>query len=275
MKDKIKNKYEIKNKFGWIVIILGIIIPVVIIGIIWIKEGKCPFVVDYNADHWVGIFSGILSYVGTMTLGIVTILQNDRSTSIAEKSLLLAQQSFEKELNLLIPDIEIKIFDNKDMEENLFEYQTYSKCDYGCDASVNVNYREDTGFVQYGYVSLIIILKSRESIKNFRLEQLTIHKLNETNRFCFFPDSLNGFDLNEKDNVMTYAVKICASNDNTMIKEIFNKETDFQFNFKFSLYNILNKRIEIKQPGVYYNKKLYLFKNLNPQYKEEATNGQT
>ena len=69
------------NKIVWAIIVL-VAIPVIIVGFIWVKESKNPFLIDYNTDQWAAILAAILGYVGTGTLGVLALWQNEKANEL-------------------------------------------------------------------------------------------------------------------------------------------------------------------------------------------------
>ncbi|MCK9575101.1 MAG: hypothetical protein M0R51_03960 [Clostridia bacterium] len=71
-----KSKKVRKDNLLFFGVLFIIIIPVMFIGVVWIKENKNPILFDYTADQWAVIISGLLGYLGTTFLGLFSLWQN-------------------------------------------------------------------------------------------------------------------------------------------------------------------------------------------------------
>lgn len=76
---------EVKMKHRNILfaIVILALIPLLFISFVWIREGVCPFFIDYNLDQWIGIMGAILAYIGTGSLGILALWQNEKVSELS------------------------------------------------------------------------------------------------------------------------------------------------------------------------------------------------
>lgn len=124
--------------FGILTILLFvffiIIIPLILNKIYYAKSICNFFIVGYSVDYILGYYGNVLTFVGTISLGIITVYQNHISQQkteeinrlqlqIAKRNMALAEESYQKQKedqdNKLFPKFELKNSGHSDMYSNL------------------------------------------------------------------------------------------------------------------------------------------------------------
>ncbi len=120
-----KHKFILVISIILLFIFFIIVIPLILNKIYYAKAICNFFIVGYSVDYILGYYGNVLTFVGTISLGIITVYQNYISQQkteeinrlqlqIAKRNMALAEESFQKQ----IEDQDIKLIPKFELENS-------------------------------------------------------------------------------------------------------------------------------------------------------------
>lgn len=89
----IEDNEEMKNDYIYDLFCVMLVLPSLIALLIFLFKESKLWIANIHLDNWVNIFGSLLTYFGTITLGLVSIRQNDRLNNVNKR---LAQFQMEE-----------------------------------------------------------------------------------------------------------------------------------------------------------------------------------
>lgn len=174
-----------KNKRKMIIIIvLIIVLPMLITHILFKIKTGCEYIyADWNAGDLLGYFGDVLSFVGTIVLGYVSITQTEKANSLSDE---LVQLEWEKRKPFLdiIPNQKYKLYFSNDNNMN----QYIDKFDFAEDLMIRPCYIREK---RTGIVTTIAVMEVYiQNNGNSDIRNIFIKKTNYCYLSCRSPQDL-------------------------------------------------------------------------------------
>ncbi len=84
------------------------LIPFIIFLIVCLIEWQSPFSIDLNMNQWIMLFGAFLTYIGTCSLGVLALWQNQKANDINDKLVTLEREK-------TIPGIYLRAINNDEI----------------------------------------------------------------------------------------------------------------------------------------------------------------
>lgn len=269
MNDRIKKHIDILWKkiklkpykwAAWIAIIF-LIIPLIIFACYWIGDNYFVLIkTSLSVGDALGFYGSLLAFLGTVTLGAITIIQNNRAT---------------KQNNVLYEDglrAQLPVFETSNADEKNYSFDNEFW-------NIGENYNSDICFqmqkdTQCG-IEIGHFLFKLKNISEFPITNLKIIDI--------YLSTLGKTDFNHFSPVLADAYSLERNSEKVICVKLISKEQDFcgidknrvQGSMTFVCYNAQRRRVEFSVSFLLYDGCFEILQPTMPKYKEDTTNDKT
>lgn len=216
----------------------------------------------FSASDLLSLYGSILSLLGTVILGAITVVQNTRATKIS-------QIAFEEQQRAQLPTICIEkthqALPDYDMSPKHWEIgDTYN-------SDICFELQDGDGGFQMGYYLCAIKNISDFPVSGLRAIKCSVHNIGKINFLKFIPVSLNSTSLagGETKEICIKLISETMTHPGLTIDRL-------QINTTFECYNPQKRRIEFKIAVLIHDSRIEVLNDqIIPKYKEATTDDKT
>lgn len=249
----------------WWVWFVGVILTAVLIAV--------PFIINYvymkgltlkepntafSASDLLSLYGSILSLLGTVILGAITVVQNTRATKIS-------QTVFEEQQRAQLPSIRIEKTHQSSPGYDILPKHWDMGETYNSDICFEL--QDGDGGFQMCYYLCTINNISDFPVSGLRAIKCSVHNTGKINFLKFIPVSLNSISLAGGE-TKEICIKLISQ---TMTHPGLTMDR-LQINTTFECYNPQKRRIEFKSAVLIYDSRIEVLNDqIIPKYKEATT----
>ena len=251
-------------KWGfWGIVIMLILFPL-LVWVLYLIGDNCCILINTSlpVGEALGFYGAILSFVGTVSLGIVTLVQNTRATKIS-------QTTFDEQQRAQLPVIRVE-----KTKRSSPDYDMSTGCwnigeTYSSDTCFEL--QDGNGGVQMGYYLCAMKNISGFPILKLRAIKCCVHDIGKINFLKFTPVFLSSMSLADGE-TKEICIKLISQ---TMTHPGLTMDR-LQIDTTFECYNPQRRRTEFTTTVLIHDSRIEVLNDqIIPKYKEATTDDKT